>query len=430
MAVDVLIPEVGDGIKTGNVLKVLVKVGDSVSEGQGLIELETDKALVEVPSTAGGVVEAILVKPGQTVPIGSAIVSLKAEGTSAPAKEAAPEVEAKAAAPAKTDSKPAAPASAPSAAEAKPAPAASAPPAHTNGASIAAAPSTRRLAREFGIELAMVPGSGRGGRVTQEDLVNFVKGRSGGSGGSGLAAPPLPDFSQWGAIERVAPNMVRRKTAEHMALSHQHVAPVTQFERVDITDLEQVRQKYGEAVEAQGGKLTLTVLLIPALVSALKAFPDFNASFDYNSGETIRKQYFNFGIAVDTERGLLVPVLRDVDKKDVFALARELGELGERARTGKSELSEFAGGSFTISNQGALGGAEFTPIVNWPEVAILGVGRARWEGGVVGGQLVPRLMLPLGLSYDHRVIDGASAARFIKRLKDSLEDPVRLFMGL
>ncbi|MCC7479747.1 2-oxo acid dehydrogenase subunit E2 [bacterium] len=426
MAVEVLIPEVGDGIKTGNVLKVLVKPGDSVSEGQGLIELETDKALVEVPSTAGGVVEAVLVKPGDTVPIGSAIVTLKAEGAAAPAKaETATAPAAKAEAPA-AKAEPAAKASAPAAAPVG----TSAPPAHTNGASIAAAPSTRRLAREFGIELSLVPGTGRGGRVTQEDLVNFVKGRSGGSGGGGFAAPPLPDFTHWGAIERMAPNMVRRKTAEHMALSHQHVAPVTQFERVDITDLEQVRQKYGETVEAQGGKLTLTVLLIPALVSALKAFPDFNASFDYNSGETIRKRYYNFGIAVDTERGLLVPVLRDVDKKDVFTLARELGELGERARSGKSELSEFSGGSFTISNQGALGGAEFTPIVNWPEVAILGVGRARWEGGVVGGQLVPRLMLPLGLSYDHRVIDGASAARFIKRLKDSLEDPVRLFMGL
>lgn len=426
MAVDVLIPEVGDGIKTGNVLKVLVKVGDTVTEGQGLIELETDKALVEVPSTTSGVVEKILVKPGQTVPIGSAIVSLKGEAAAAAAKS---KTEASLAEPAKSDAAP--PAASNGAKTSAPAAAVQttlmAPPALTNGASVAAAPSTRRLAREFGVELGAVPGSGRGGRVTQEDLVNFVKGR--GTGG-GTPAPPLPDFAQWGPVERVAPNMVRRKTAEHMSISHQHVAQVTQFERVDITDLEQVRQKYGEQVEKEGGKLTLTVLLIPALVSALKAFPDFNASFDYNSGETVRKQYYNFGIAVDTERGLLVPVLRDVSHKDIFVLARELAELGERARTGKSELSEFAGGSFTISNQGSLGGAEFTPIVNWPEVAILGVGRARWEGGVVGGQLVPRLMLPLGLSYDHRVVDGANAARFVRRLKESLEDPVRLFMGL
>jgi pyruvate dehydrogenase E2 component (dihydrolipoamide acetyltransferase) len=302
-------------------------------------------------------------------------------------------------------------------------------------ANLPAGPATRRIARELGIDLASVPGSGPGGRIYQSDVMDFFKQHSGGSGlqtGSPAGRlPALPDFSKWGAVRREPLSKVRTKTAEQMALAWGAVARVTQFERADITALEDLRRRKEEAFDKRGAKLTFTVLAIKAIVSALKAYPKFNSSLDLAAGELVYKDYIHLGIAVDTDRGLLVPVLRDADRNDLLGVATELTSLADRARSGHIDLADLQGASFTISNQGSIGGAEFTPIVNWPEVAILGIGRARKEPGVnpQTDAIEARLQCPLALSYDHRVVDGADAARFIRLLKELLEDPERLLLG-
>jgi pyruvate dehydrogenase E2 component (dihydrolipoamide acetyltransferase) len=468
MATEVKLPAMGEGIDAGTVVKILVKPGDSVAENQGLMELETDKALVEVPSDAAGTISEILVKEGQKVQVGASLVRLdsatgngqaptdikhqatkpqeqKAEGqpqdaskeqaAAAGGQQELNKVEEKpnkdvGGAPARPEKKNEV--STPDAGRAGATPTAQSAPA-VNGDIIPAGPATRRIARELNIDLKRVRGSGNNGRITPEDVYAFARTlmTAGGQIGNGVAAQPeLPDFTKWGEVRREEMSQVRRLTAEHMARSWNIVPHVTQFEKIDITDLEELRARYEKDVEKAGGKLTLTVLIIKAVISALKAFPQFNASLDAASGEIIYKSYYNIGIAVDTERGLLVPVLRDCDRRNIFELSAELPALAERARSGKIDIEELRGGTFTISNQGGIGGAEFTPIVNWPEVSILGIGRARKEPAVVGDAIKPRLMMPVGLSYDHRVIDGANAARFIRRFKESLESPERLLMGL
>lgn len=468
MATEVKLPEMGEGIDAGTVVRILVKQGDTVAENQGLMELETDKALVEVPSDAAGTVSEILVKEGQKVKVGASLVRLDGAGSNGQApveakqdaakpqeqnaesqpKDASKEQVAAAGgqselnkveegrnkdvgvAPARPETKPET--STNEAGRAGSTPTAQSTPA-TNGDIIPAGPATRRIARELNIDLKQVRGSGTNGRITPEDVYAFartVMSTGGSAGATGFQQPELPDFTKWGEVRREEMSQVRRLTAEHMARSWNIVPHVTQFEKIDITDLEELRARYEKDVEKAGGKLTLTVLIIKAVVSALKAFPQFNASLDTNSGEIIYKGYYNIGIAVDTERGLLVPVLRDCHRRDIFELSAELPALAERARSGKIDVEELRGGTFTISNQGGIGGAEFTPIVNWPEVSILGIGRSRREPAVVGDSIRPRMMMPVGLSYDHRVIDGANAARFIRRLKESLESPERLLIGL
>jgi pyruvate dehydrogenase E2 component (dihydrolipoamide acetyltransferase) len=288
----------------------------------------------------------------------------------------------------------------------------------------------RRLARELGIDINEVVGSEPGGRVSEEDVRNYARSiilnvtrlRPAAVGG----AHPLPDFSKWGEIERKPMSGIRRKTAAALSEAWQTIPHVTHFDHADITELEELRQRFGKKAEEAGGKLTITAIALKVVASALKVFPQFNASVDASTEEIIYKKYFNIGVAVDTDRGLLVPVIRDADKKNILELAVELTELSEKARDRKITIEEMQGGSFTITNLGGIGGVNFSPIINTPEVAILGVARAAHQPVFVDGQIAPRLMLPLALSYDHRLIDGADAARFLRWVAEALQQPLLL----
>ncbi|HSE83241.1 MAG TPA: 2-oxo acid dehydrogenase subunit E2, partial [Thermodesulfobacteriota bacterium] len=300
-----------------------------------------------------------------------------------------------------------------------------------------AAPSVRRLARELGIDINQVPGSGPRGRISEEDVKNFARWiitRGTTAGGDVQAAvptvtpAPLPDFTQWGEVERKAMTNVRRKTAEVMFASWTAVPHVTQHDKADITNIEKLRKEFGKKAEEAGGKLTVTAILLKVVAMALKIFPQFNASVDMDKEEIVYKKYYNIGVAVDTERGLYVPVIHDVDKKNVIELSVELVQLSEKTRNRKISMEDLKGGTFTISNQGSIGGIYFSPIINWPEVAILGISRGRMEPVYVNGQFEPRLMLPLSLSHDHRVIDGADAVRFLRWIVEALEEPFRLIL--
>jgi pyruvate dehydrogenase E2 component (dihydrolipoamide acetyltransferase) len=296
-----------------------------------------------------------------------------------------------------------------------------------DGEVVRAGPATRHLARRLGVELHKVRGSGRGGRITEDDVERHVKAlmESGtaavATAAAGVRAPALPDFEQWGPVEQKPLSAVRRVTAEHMALCWSVVPHVTQHDEADITDLEAFRQQQKQA----GVKVTVTAFALKACALALKAFPEFNASLDAESEVLILKRYYHIGVAVDTEHGLLVPVIRDVDKKSIEELAKELNGAAEAARQRKADMT---GGTFTISNLGGIGGTGFTPIVNWPQVAILGMSRGKLTPVWRDGQAVPRRLLPLSLSYDHRVIDGAAAARFTRRLAEMLENPWKMLL--
>ena len=416
MATEFKLPDLGEGVEAGDVVSVLVAEGDTIEIDQSVVELETDKALVEVPSSVAGTITKIHISAGDRVPVGSLLISVEEGEKSVPE-----EPEAKAPTPAPKEE--------PEPTTRAPEPTPTRPPAPTsNGDPIPAAPSTRRLARELGVDLTQVAGSGPGGRISQDDVKAAVRDRQ--TGGPAPTAPvELPDFSRWGNIERQPLSKVRQIIAKNMSQAWQQVAHVTQFDRADVTDLEAFRQRNKEKAEALGAKLTPTVLALKAIITALKTFPQFNASLDAGTNEIILKHYYNLGIAVDTERGLLVPVIKDVDRKDILELALELGDISNRARTGKIGLDELQGGTFTVTNLGSLGVGEFTPIVNHPEVAILGFGRAREEATVREGRIEPRLIMPLALSYDHRVIDGADGARFMRKIVDALENPELMLMG-
>jgi pyruvate dehydrogenase E2 component (dihydrolipoamide acetyltransferase) len=436
------IPNLGDGIKGGDVLNVLVKVGDTVAKDQGVLELETDKATIEVPISVAGTVSEIKVKAGDKVTIGQAVLVVTGGAAAAPAPAApapAPAAPAEASAPGfgkVGDTKPKG--SGPGelvdfARGARPAAAAAAAPAPSSAPdtrpAAPAAPSVRRLARQLGLDIHAVSGTGPGGRISTDDVLAHGKQviASRPSGGGSLPAVVLPDFSKWGPIERQPMRAIRRKTAEHMVTSWTTVPHVTQHENADVTDLESLRQKFGKGLEAQTkGKLTVTAVALKVVAAALKAFPQVNASVDMAGEAVILKQYVHIGVAVDTDRGLLVPVIRDVDKKGVLELAVELAQLAEKARNGKLSLDEMQGGCFTITNLGGIGGTSFTPIVNQPEAAILGMSRSRMEPVWQDGQFVPRLMLPLSLSYDHRIVDGADGIRFLRYIVDRLEHPFLL----
>ena len=423
------------------IVAILVREGDVIREDAPLLEVETDKAQVEIPSPMGGRVEKIHVEPGQTVKVGAPLVTF-ADGAAEPAAAPAP-ARSGPAAPAPAAKAPAAGAPAPTAAAA-PAQATAAVPAPRMESPVAATPATRRLARELGVDLTTVRGTGPGGRVLDEDVRATASGPRRAatpataaapavpSGPAkplatvGLQAPPLPRFEQWGPVERTPLSHLRRTIAERMTLSATLIPHVTHFDRADITDLDAIITRNVEAGRAKGVTLTLTSFLLKAAALALLRHPTFNASLDPGAGEMVLKRYYHLGVAVATERGLIVPVLREIDRKPVLEIARELGTLAQRVRDGKATLDDLRGGTFTITNIGALGGTAAIPIINYPEVAILGVARARQEAVVRQGQIVPRLMLPLTLTFDHRVADGADGARFATEIVRLLEAPERL----
>jgi pyruvate dehydrogenase E2 component (dihydrolipoamide acetyltransferase) len=423
MTRDFRLPDLGEGISEGEVLKVLVAEGDTVAEDQPLFEIETDKAAIEVPSPYAGRVARIHVHEGDTVAVGAVLVTI-AEGEG----EAARMTEEGAAGSAFAVAQERAEAARP----------------------VLAAPATRRRARELGIDLHVIHGTGPDGRVTDADVEAFARRALEQPRASAESTPerpskrplaiapgfvqgaawlpPLPDFTQWGTVERVPLRSVRRRIAEHMTLAHLLIPHVSHFDRADITALEAFRQKHHAEGREHDAQLTLTTFVLKAVVAALKHHPRFNASVDHDNGELVLKHYYHLGVAVDTERGLIVPVLRDVDRKSVWDLAAELGQLTARTRAGKVEREELHGATFTITNIGSLGGTGMVPIINYPEVAILGLARARQEPVVIDGAIAPRLILPLSLTFDHRIADGADAARFITDLVRDLEDPDRLLL--
>lgn len=497
MPTELKLPELGENITAGDVVRVLVKPGDTIAKDQAVLELETDKATIEVPSSVAGTVKDVQVKAGEKIKVGQTILTVDdggkdakdskepkeskdtpkaqpeatreesgvsqrpttednpADGTpeedtpsqDAP-KPAAPNRKGAARLPEdeiQDDSGNAAPRQkrgevvditrAPrNAPQAVPAPGA------TAGSAPPAAPSVRRIARELGVDIRQVSATGPGGRITVDDVQGFVRqalsggpstglGTGGGGGGSASPSSPsalqqaLPDFSKWGDVERKPMSNIRRKTAEHLGHAWNVIPHVTNHDKADITALEELRKKYGPQAERAGGKLTVTVVALKILAGAIRRFPQFAASIDTARGQLVYKKYMNMGVAVDTDRGLLVPVIRDIDQKGIVALSAELAKASEKARAGKLSLDEMSGGVMTITNLGGIGGVGFTPIVNWPEVAILGISRGSLEPVWNGTEFQPRLMLPLSLSYDHRVIDGADAARFLRWVADAFEQP-------
>ena len=450
------IPELGENVATGDVTRVLVNVGDTIARDQPVVELETDKATIEVPSSVAGVVKEIKVKKGDKVKVGAVVLTVDAPSAeeeakpaaSAPAPEPAAPLEAAAPSPSPAPAQTPSPAPAPAATgptRVVPMPVRSAPepaaqPAAPGkfegerGPAAPASPAVRRLAREIGVDVNVVQGTGAGGRITQEDVKEHARrilssvGSAGAAGGAAIARAmrPLPDFQKWGEIERQPWSNIRRSTAEHLSYAWTTIPHVTQCDKADVGALEELRKQFKERVAKAGGNLTITAMLVRVLATAVRKFPQFNASIDSERGEIVFKKYVNVGVAVDTDRGLLVPVIRDADTKNIMEIAVELNRLAERAREKKLSLEEMSGGGITISNLGGIGGTYFTPIVNWPEVAILGVSRGTTEPIWKDGHWEPRQMLPLSLSYDHRVIDGADAMRFLRWVVEAIEQPFLL----
>jgi pyruvate dehydrogenase E2 component (dihydrolipoamide acetyltransferase) len=436
-SIEFALPALGEGIESGTITAVLVKPGEAVKAGQNVVGIETDKAAVEVPVETDGVVEAIHVKPGDKVPVGGKLLTLKA-ASGTPAKPAAPATSAPPATPRPTPTAPPEP-RVPLAEPAGNGTVAAAATATATKTIIPAGPATRRLARELGVGLTEVKGSGRGGRVTLDDVKGFVKVerqrvksdgavRVGESIVNVFGLPPLPDFSKFGPVEVQDVPQIRQTIAKNLTIGWRTMPMVTQHELADITELEAGRKRIMDTMPKGVPKITMTVLAIKACVAALRDFPNFNSSYDMNAGKLILKKYFSIGIAVDTERGLVVPVIKDAEKKSIRDLAAEVSSLAEKARAGKLAIDEMRGGSFTITNLGGIGGTAFTPLVNYPEVAILGLSRSSLQPVVKDGAIVPRLMMPISLTYDHRVIDGADGCRFAVRLAQLFSDPLRLLM--
>jgi pyruvate dehydrogenase E2 component (dihydrolipoamide acetyltransferase) len=417
---EIRIPEIGENIESGEVVKVLVSTGDAVELDQPIIELETDKAIVEIPSPAKGRITEITVSAGDTVKIGHVIARIETEEeevTTPVTTPDTPSVETEAVSTVEEmlpgepeDGEPTTPGS------------------DTGDAAAPASPSVRRLARQLGVDINSVTGTGPVGRISREDVKEYVKKRISSTGRPSTspegAVKPLPDLSRWGSIEREPLSKVRSVITDNTSYAWQTIPHVTQFDEADITELDEFRKEYGKEAEAAGGKLTVTVILLKVIASALAHFPRFNASLDTQNGEIIYRKYFHIGVAVDTDHGLVVPVLKDVDKKSINELAVQLTNLAERARTRKISLAELEGGTFTVSNQGGIGGTAFTPIIFWPQVAILGVSRSSMRPVYSNGICEPRLILPLSLSYDHRIIDGADAARFLSWVAETLRKPL------
>ena len=459
------VPELGENVVGGDVMRVMVNVGDTIARDQPVLELETDKATIEVPSNVAGTVKEVRVKKGDKIKVGAVVFTVDdaagngagaspAAGAAAAVEQPAPKAEAKPAeqpappaAGEKTDAKPAAEhkvlampqRSAEPARNPEPArnqePARSAEPAQRERGRVApASPAVRRLAREIGIVVDEVPGSGPGGRISQDDvkeharrILSSVPSTALGAGGSAQRAQrALPDFQKWGEVERQPLSNIRRATSEHLSYAWNTIPHVTQFDKADVTSIEALRRKYKDQVAKAGGNLTVTAMLVRILATAVRTFPQFNASIDTERGELVYKKYVNVGVAVDTDRGLLVPVIRNADRKNITEISVEIQQAAEKAREKKLTLEDMSGGGITISNLGGIGGTYFTPIVNWPEVAILGVSRATTEPVWRNETFEPRQMLPLSLSYDHRVIDGADAMRFLRWVVEAIEQPFLL----
>ena len=427
------LPELGEGIESGQVIEVFVSAGEKVSAEQPLLEVETDKAAVELPSPVAGTVSEVCVSGGETVGIGQVLVRIDdgAGGADAPEeKETEPAAgrEPKDEEP-KTDEKPEP--EEPPEEKKEPSSRPADGPAVSKSPSLnaPASPSVRRLAREIGVDILSVTGTGPRGRVLAEDVKLRAKTviASAGSGSPAAEEPPLPDFSRWGQTETKSFSTVRRLTAERLS-SAWRAPHVTQFDKADVSELETLRKLNREKVSAAGGNLTITAILVKVLSSALLEFPKFNSSVDMRAGAIVYKKYVNVGVAVDTDRGLLVPVIRDSDEKDVTEISVELTEISRKAREKKLSPDALQGGTCTITNLGGVGGTYFTPIINPPEVAILGVSRSSVEPVYADGGFKPRLMVPLLLSYDHRIIDGAEAARFLRWICEKLEKPYNVIL--
>lgn len=429
--IEVKVPDIGD-FKNIPVIEVLVRPGDSVGKEAPLVTLESDKATMEVPAPAAGVVKEIRVKVGDKVSEGSLVLVLESAGEGAAGKAAASQKPVPAAAP--QPAPPAAPAPATPSAAPRPAAAPIATGDMTGFGQAHASPSVRRFARELGVNLARVKGTGPKERVLKEDVQSFVKGElsrpRGAEGGAGLNLLPLPqvDFAKFGAITTQPLSRIRKLSGANLHRNWVTIPHVTQNDEADITELEEFRKIQTEEAKKQGIRFTILCFLLKAVVVALKQHPEFNASLSADGESLVLKQYFHVGIAVDTPNGLVVPVIRDVDKKGLMELARELGEVSARMRAGKIAPADLQGGCFSISSLGGLGGAHFTPIINAPEVAILGVGKSAMRPVWNGKAFEPRLMLPLSVSYDHRVIDGAQGARFVSFLSSVLTDIRRLVL--
>lgn len=420
MIKEVRLPEISENVESGDVIKILVSVGDRVDVDQPLLELETDKAVLEVPSPHSGRVAEILVKPGETIKIGQVVVRIETtdveatRGVSAAAPPTPPGT-----------TPPARPAPA-AAAYGKPA--ASGEKAAGREELSFASPAVRRLARELGVDLHTIEGSGEGGRIIQEDLKKFATHAA--EKAAPLRETPTVyegnETGEQGPIVREPMSKVRQVTARTLSHAWATIPHVTQYDKADITGLDAARKKFSGKIENAGGTLTITAILVKVAASALKVFPQFNASIDIERQEIIYKKFYHVGVAVDTDRGLLVPVIRDADKKNITQLSVELAAIAEKARTRKITPDELGGGTFTVSNLGGIGGTSFSPIVYPPQVAILGAARARIEPVYTENRFEPRLILPLSVSYDHRIIDGADGARFLRWIVQALEEPILL----
>lgn len=462
MVFEFKLPDVGEGIHEAEVLAIKVKEGDTVKEYQPIFDVETDKAVVEITSPTSGVVEKIFVKVGEMAKVGNVMITFGGAGAQAAPKAAehatsASGTAAKAASATKTaDLGSGNGRSSQAVAEA---------PALNFIGPVPAAPATRRLARELGVDIRMIKGSGPAGRVLKEDIRAFAEGvpssvRTQATAASATSAPSthrvppaarqaanrdgeqesllrepltvspfeLPDFSRFGPIDRVPLRSLRRRIAINMTQSWTHVPHVAHFDQIDITEIEAYRAKHEKSVAQKGGKLTLTVLALKAICSALKKFPQFNSSLDESTSEIVYKRYYNIGVAVATERGLIVPVIKDVDKKSIVELSVELADLASKTRDGKIELERLQGGTFTITNIGAIGGTGMMPMVNYPEVGIFGMAKSKLQPVVRDGEIVVRNILNVTLSFDHRVADGAEAAYFVRHVSDCLEDPFKLLL--
>lgn len=452
---DLKLPELGEDIEEADVLKVLVSVGDTVEAGQAILEIETEKATLEVPAESAGTVTKIHVTQGQTIKVGDVFVTIesgaaatkpaqapappaeekapppaeapKAEPGPAPESgagaEPAPEPEAKAPEPKKT------PAEAPAKAAANPTAAAPA-----GEKPVFASPSARKFAREIGVDLESVEGSGPGGRITDDDVKRASRERpapapaaTSASATARHAEPrALPDFSQWGPVTREPLSRLRRTVSRNMAQSWTEIPHVHLHHHADITAMEELRQQFKERAKAAGGNLTISVMMLKIVASALRAHPRVNASYDHEAEELILKDYVHIGVAVDTDRGLVVPKIENVDDKNIIELSVELAGISERARKNELTLEEMRGGTFTVTNLGSLGTGHFAPIINWPEVAVLGLGRAEraavWDEEK--GEFEPRLIMPMSLGHDHRVLDGADGARFMSWIAGAIDNPL------
>jgi pyruvate dehydrogenase E2 component (dihydrolipoamide acetyltransferase) len=430
---DFQLPDLGENIMSADVVNVLVKVGDFIEKDQSLLEIETDKATIEVPSPVSGKVVEIFIKAGDKANVGQTIIRFEIGDIKDESKfetEKVPEIEKIELTKQKQEEVPFVKQELKGELSKLQLMELNEQPPIIKG-SAPASPSVRRLAREIGVDINKVPGTGPGGRITMDDVKAYSKKlhelKTESSFSYGIKTEPLPDFSKYGEVKKVEMSNIRKKTAEHLSYAWATIPHVTQFDKADITNLEKAKKEISKSYEKSGVKLTITSILAKIVVEALKKFPQFNSSIDMEKKEIIYKNYFNIGIAVDTEHGLLVPVIKDADKKSLFQISEEINSLAEKARSKKISLDELQGGCFTITNLGGIGGTYFTPIVNSPEVAILGVSKSSFQPVWNGyGVFEPRLLLPLSLSYDHRIIDGADAIRFLRFVVEAIEQPLRL----